>query len=119
MMGFGVVTPYHCWNGFFMRGQFTAIFPKHIFNATLDLAKDYIKTASNQALALGGTGFEPVGERPRGHAGGDARWRCPSTSCGKAAPVREPGLPAHRRSLLRNLYGASNPQAATITICAL
>ncbi len=55
MMGFGVVTPYHCWNGFFMRGQFTAIFPKHIFNATLDLAKDYIKTASNQALALDAT----------------------------------------------------------------
>ncbi len=55
MMGFGVVTPYHCWNGFFMRGQFTAIFPKHIFNATLDLAKDYIKTASNQALALRAT----------------------------------------------------------------
>ncbi len=60
MMGFGVVTPYHCWNGFFMRGQFTAIFPKHIFNATLDLAKDYIKTASNQALALRGTGILPV-----------------------------------------------------------
>ncbi len=51
MMGFGVVTPYHCWNGFFMRSQFTAIFPKHIFNATLDLAKDYIKTASNLAHA--------------------------------------------------------------------
>ncbi len=63
MMGFGVVTPYHCWNGFFMRGQFTAIFPKHIFNATLDLAKDYIKTASNQALALGGTGILPAAEK--------------------------------------------------------
>ncbi len=63
MMGFGVVTPYHCWNGFFMRGQFTAIFPKHIFNATLDLAKDYIKTASNQALALRGTGILPVAEK--------------------------------------------------------
>jgi hypothetical protein len=36
--GVGVVTPYHCWNGFFMRGQFTATFPKQIHNATINTA---------------------------------------------------------------------------------
>jgi hypothetical protein len=34
MTGFGVVTPYHRWNGFFMRDQFVATFPRQINNAT-------------------------------------------------------------------------------------
>jgi hypothetical protein len=40
MMGFGVVTPYHCWNGFFMHDQFTATFPKQIHTATINTAID-------------------------------------------------------------------------------
>jgi hypothetical protein len=35
-----VVTPYHCWNGFFVRGQFIATLPKQIHNATTNTASD-------------------------------------------------------------------------------
>jgi hypothetical protein len=40
MMGIGVATPYHCGNGFFLHGQFTAAFPKQTTNATLANTRD-------------------------------------------------------------------------------
>jgi hypothetical protein len=55
MIRFGVATPYHCRNGFFMHDQFMTVFPKQIINVTLTTTRDYIKSTSNSDSALGAT----------------------------------------------------------------